>query len=194
MEKKNVGQTTTVNGVARAHLSAGIVSLIKVVDGEYTLKKGETAVYLPQQGNKTVIALDIRKAVFEEKDGYGEDIFYSFGEGGYRYKIAGVAGEEYRNNTIVIRNIRNLNDLLCYAGIPYWVDDLSEGSVRKMVLSSEELLMVKKHQKTLTESGIIEPERVKEINSQACFLYQFKKSNLPTKPQRVEKVYLKYFK
>jgi len=183
-----------INRIDRRALSTGVVSLIKVIEGDHTFQKGEKPLFITNKGNKLVTALDIRKIVFEEKDGYGEDVFYSLKGNNYQYRVVSVANEEYENNTIVIRNPRFLSDVLYYVGLPTHVDELQMKSVRKMLLSSDEKLRIMKHSRTLTEKGIIPPERVREINSQAATLYHFKKLDLPTKPQKIEKVYSKHFK
>lgn len=187
MEKQN--KTNTVD---RRALQTGIVSLIKIVEPNDKIEKN--AKVMGNVNGKKVVALNIRKIVFEENSGYGRDIFYKLSKNKpYTYSVMDEF-EESLNNTLVITHARNLSDVLFYAGFLDKVSVTDKKAIKKITMSKDQSLQIKKHQVKITSSGVINPGRSKEINSQAVSLDNFRKRKLPSRPQQIEKVYRKHFK
>jgi len=183
--------------IDRDGLRTGIVTLIKVVDKDSKLPKN--AEVIGDSEGKTIVALNIRKIVFEEKQGFGTDILYRMSrKQPYSYRImdAGMISSisEYQHNTLCIRDVNELGDVLFFSGFP---DEISKDDVydiKQMVMSKKGLLQIKAHAVTIDEQGVIDPERLIYVNSQAVSVKNFGQNELSTRPQKIEKVYTKYFK
>ena len=186
-----------VRYIDRRGLQTGVVTLIKVI--EPTEKLDRAAEVIANIEGKKIVAVNIRKIVFEENRKIGTDIFYKFSTNQpYSYKIidTGLANSisDYANNTLCIRHVRDLSDVLFYAGFPDEVDASDIRDIKKIVMSKDKFLRIKSHKVHINASGVIDLERIRDINNQAVSLDNFRKMLLPTRPRRIEKVYAKYFK
>lgn len=194
MEEKKIEQTGYVD---RNSLQTGIVSLIKVVDNDTKLPKD--AEVIGESSGKKIAALNIRKMVFEKQGDFGTDILYGLSrKQPYSYRIMDESMMssmgEYLHNTLCIRDVNELGDVLFFVGFPDEIAQEDISGIKQMVTSKKGLLHIQAHSVIISEQGVIDPERVKYINSQAVSVQEFSKTKLSTKPQRIEKIYGKYFK
>ncbi len=187
MEKKEIKNVDTSNGIYTENVCIGVVSLIKVADKDENTKGS----VIDQSTTKKVVALDIRKIAFSANYGAGKDLFYSLSRNNpYCYEY--IDNNDFVNNTLVIRKTSQVNGVLNYAGFDEELDSSDLRGIKKMLLSKGNTILIKEHEVELPE--LIVPSTIELINDQAGQLSKFKKLSLPTRPQRIEKVYNKYFK
>ena len=98
MEKKEIKNVDTSNGIYTENVCIGVVSLIKVADKDENTKGS----VIDQSTTKKVVALDIRKIAFSANYGAGKDLFYSLSRNNpYCYEY--IDNNDFVNNTLVIR-------------------------------------------------------------------------------------------
>lgn len=187
MEKKEIKNVDTRNGIYTGDICIGVVSLIKVVNKDENTKGS----VIEQGLAKKIVALDIRKIAFCNNYGIGKDLFYSLSKSSpYSYQY--IDNNDFVNNTLVIRKTSQVNGVLDYAGFDEKISSSDLKEIKKMLLSKGNTIFIKEHEVELPE--LIVPSTIELINDQAGQLSKFKKLSLPTRPQRIEKVYNKYFK
>lgn len=194
IEKKQENTSDASNKVFRKDICMGIASLIKIVDKKEILVPNH--VVLDESQNKKMVAIDIRKMVFENHDYIiGEDLFYRLNRnGGYQYRLIDSMNNNVENNTIVIRNDQSLNEFLKYVGFSDVVKSSDLRDLKKLLLSKGSSINIQSHTATLTKEGIVNEDMIRDVNKQAAELLSFRKRIISDKPQQIEKVYTKYFK
>lgn len=189
MEKNNTSKLS----IGDIHI--GIATLIKEMGISDTLNfphANKHCFILDKSMSKKIVGVGIRKIVFETngtEQQEGKDLFYR----GYTYRMLEHPNLEqgYKNNTIMIANSHGLYYLLKYAGFEDFIDGSDLSKIRKTLLSKDKVLRIQAHNVALTREGIIDQECVDDINNQASSLLGFIKTDLPTRPQKVEKILAK---
>ena len=187
------------NRIIRKDIYCGILSHLKVVHVDDKINGAEI---LDRAITKKVIALNVRKIAFAKKDiCVGQDLFYSLNRVSlYEY---GIILPSYRldcdvafNNTLVIRNPQSLGAILGYAGFDSELSKSDLAKIKEILMSRNDILSIEAHDVKLGINGIetISSENVSLINEQASALRDFRRIALPERPQKIEKVYAKYFK
>lgn len=178
------------------NIYGGTVSLVKIVDTETEIEGSQE---LSKTISKKVVAIDIRKIVFEKNEDLlednGSDIFYKLSrKQPYTYTVVDGKPNNIQNNTLIIRNPIPFGSVLNYAGYSDVIKGGELTCLREEVMDRRESLLVQEQITLLNEYGILNNEKIETINSQSIGLLEFKRNELPTKPQKIEKVYAKYFK
>lgn len=176
------------------NIYGGTVSLVKIIDADEEIG----GVELSKTISKKVVALDIRKIVFEKNEDLlednGSDIFYKLSrKQPYTYTVVDGKPNNIQNNTIIIRNPIPFGAVLNYAGYES-VRGNELSYLKEAIMNESEALLILEQVAPLSEEGILKEEEIKNINSQSIGLLEFKRNELPVKPQKIEKVYTKYFK
>jgi len=184
-------------GVNINDIYTGRVVFIKEYDNEAQIPDNNIVIGSNKSGR--IACLDVRKIVFTMQENLGVDLSRTLlKRNKYSYQVIDSTlnnGENLsvKNNTLVIDNPEKVGTILTIAGFPSVVrgDDISE--ITKMLLSKEKVLKIREHVIGLSEGDIFDLEQIKDINSQFNSLYLFKTEELPTKVQKIEKVYKKHF-
>lgn len=187
------------NRIIRKDIYCGILSHLKVVHVDDKINGAEI---LDRAITKKVIALNVRKIAFAKKDiCVGQDLFYSLNRVSlYEYKIilpsTQMDCDVSLHNTLVIRNTQPLGAILGYAGFDSELSKSDLAKIKEILMSRNDILSIEAHDVKLGINGIetISSENVSLINEQASALRDFRRIALPERPQKIEKVYAKYFK
>ena len=190
MSKKVKKSGTNINDIY-----IGEVALVKTYNEQEKVPTNQN--YVGMSGNTSVNSISIRGIVFTMKNGkcVGTELSRIPKNSKYDYRV--ITNESdltgVKNNTLVIENPKKVGALLACTGFPAVVKGNNITQVRKLLLSNEQVLTVRKHTRKLS-APIFDVQLIEEANKQASDLYWFKNSKLPTKPQEIEKVYKKHFK
>lgn len=200
MERKNKEK-----GINLSDIFIGEVTLVKEIDSSTNILDEvvsvaieKNAFIIGKSANARIKGLTLRKVVFVMKE--NEGIVLSKGlskKNTYNYKVINSNDNtelDVKNNTIVIDDPKPIGDILNVIGYPNFVRKNDIKEIAKLVLSSNAVLSVRENLIVLNGSEIFNIEQVRSANEQAKELYCFKHRNLPVNPQKIEKVYAKYFK
>lgn len=188
--KKNTTQAKKNGKIYRYDVNIGVVSLVKIIDRDEEIRASIPV--LDKSATKKVIALDVRKIAFIADQYYGKDLFYKLNmKTPYSYRYINET-EDYLNNTFVIRKPSLMNSVLSYSGFKDVIKKSDLSKVKKVLLSSDANLHIEPHDVPL--GSPITFDEVKLLNEQMELLDKFRSSKLPTTPEKIERVYAKYFK
>lgn len=185
---KNNNVENNKSGVPLRDIYIGKVVLIKEIENT-------------EEKRRSFTNIKIRKIVFALNGDEGIDISQGLNKNSkYTYKVinndnaAQVDPANFRNNTLVIKEPKKISSFLISAGFPNVVGGKDIKSISKLLLSNDKKVNIHKHFIRLNGSYVFNVYQVEQANEEAIELYEFKKVKLPTRLQKIEKVYKKHFK
>lgn len=179
--------------IYRRGIEVGIVSHIQELEkGVLPNQKGNFEI-IDESVSRQIVAFNLRKIAFVEREGQGCDIFYKLSRNNpYCYEIINDDNANFKHNSLVIRYASHMDELLAYAGYSIKISSLDLKELKKLFLTKDNALHVISHDVKLP--SLINPSIIEAINQEAHNLSEFKEIDLQTKPLAKEKVYAKHFK
>ena len=171
-----------------SNLYTGVVVMVT----EY--KEGETiparAMVLNQAENSTYTGKSIRKIVYEKNSSAVDLQGRLSKKDAYSYPVIHLEDSKtLKHNMIVIKEGSSLGEVLTLAGFPKTIKTKKEIKEVFKLLSTGEINLTLDGRKQL-----VDPSKAEELNKQWVEASFFHKSDLETKPQKIEKIMKKYFK
>lgn len=178
---------------------AGTVVLVKEIGINASPQENQKVI------NKTarskIVGLEIRRIIFAKHGNEGIDLFNYNLSKKHRYTYKLIESNEkntdsndiFKNNTFVIRNTQNVGSLLSFIGFSNRIKKSDLRKIKRVLCTKDTKINIYKHRLPVTQHGIISLKNAQKANEEAIALAEFKKSELPIKLQKQEKVYAKYF-